>query len=178
MYFKFFLQLIKQIKGVTTLTVHFVDENDDRGVTHTTNIHQLTRLRLNTFCAINHNNRRVHRCQRTVGIFGKILVTGGIQNVNLIFYILTIWGIIKLHHRGRYRDTTLFLNIHPVRCGSLLDFITLHGASYLNLSAKKQELLCQRSLTCVWVRDNRKGSSSFYFLIHNLSIQSFNDSSQ
>ena len=89
------------------------------------------------------------------------------------WYTLPIYGggqgrgsIVKLHHRGAHRNTSLLLNLHPVTGGSLLNFVALHRTSHLNLTAKQQQFLRQRGLTSVRVRDNRKSSSSFYFIYH------------
>ena len=134
---KFFLQLIQQIKRIFGLTVHFVDKYNNRRITHTAHLHQLTRLRFHTFCTIHNNDNAIYSSQRAVCIFGKVLVTGSIEDINLIIFI------VKLHHRGSYRDTTLFLYIHPVGCSGLLYLIALYSTRYLNLSTKKQQFFSQ-----------------------------------
>ena len=149
--FQFLLQLVEQVEGVTTLTVHLVDEDDDGRVAHATNIHQLACLRLYAFGTVDHDNRTVYSRQRAVGILGKVLVTWGIQNVHLIFNVLSVRGVVELHHRGRHRDTTLLLDVHPVGSSGLLNLIVLYSTSHLNLSSKKKELLSQRGFTRIGV---------------------------
>ena len=113
MYLKFLLKLIKKVKGIITLTVHLVYKDNDRGLAHTTHLHEAAGLHLNALSAVNHYDYAVNSCQGTERILGKILVTRGIQNIYLVTFI------IKLHDRCSHRDSTLFLNIHPVRCSGL-----------------------------------------------------------
>ena len=129
---KLFFQLVQQIERIFGLTVHLIDEYNDRRITHTAHFHQLTRLRFHTLCTIHYDDNAIYSGQRAVSIFGKVLMTGSIENINLIIFV------IKLHHRGGYRDTTLLLYIHPVRCSRFLYLITLYGTSYLNLPTEKQ----------------------------------------
>ena len=93
-------------------------------------------------------------------------MTWGVENVHLVFDVFAIGGVIELHHRGRYRDTTLLLDIHPVAGGSFLNLVAFYSSSHLYLSTEQQKLLCQCSLTRVRVRNDGKCTSSFYFLIH------------
>ena len=134
---KFFFQLIQQIERIFSFTVHLIDKNNYRSLSHTANFHQLARLCFHTFCTIHHNNYTIHSRQSTISIFGKVLVSRSIENIDFIIMI------IKLHHRSGNRDTTLLFNIHPVGCCSFLYFIALHGSCHLNLSTEKQQLLCQ-----------------------------------
>ena len=85
--FQFLFQFVEQVKGVTTLTVHLVDEDDHRCLPHATDSHQLTGLCLHTLCTIYHDNSRIDGCQRTEGILCKVLVTWCIKDVHLIFNI-------------------------------------------------------------------------------------------
>ena len=74
-------------------------------------------------------------------------MTRGIEDVDLILNILTIRCIVEFHHRRGDRDTTLFLDVHPVRCGCLLNLVVLDGTSYLNLTTEQEEFLSQGRLT-------------------------------
>ena len=68
---------------------------------------------------------------------GKVLVTRSIKDVNLVI------PIIKFHYRSRHRDTTLFLNLHPVGCSRFLNLITFYSTRHLNLTTEKQQLFRQ-----------------------------------
>ena len=160
---EFFFQLVQQVERVFSLTVHFVDEDNHRRVAHTAHFHQLACLRFHTFRPVHHDDYTIHRRKRTVCILRKVLVTGSIQNVHLIVMI------IKLHHRCSDRNTTLLLNIHPVGGSGLLNLIRLYSTCHLNLPSEKQQFFRQRSLTGIRMCNNRKCSSSFYFLICHIS---------
>ena len=96
-----FLQLIKNIEWVTTLTVHLIDKDDNRSIAHTAHLHQFTGLCLNTFCRIDHDNSRIHCGESTISILAEILVTRSIENIHLIrLATLTIRQIVELHHRS------------------------------------------------------------------------------
>ena len=58
------------------------------------------------------------------------------------------------------------LYLHPVGRSRLANLIALHSTRHLYLPAEKQKLLRQRRLAGIRMRDNRKGSSAFYFCIH------------
>ena len=99
---QFLFQLIEEVKRITALTVHFVDEDDDGSVSHPAHIHQLPCLCLHTFCSVHHDDGRVNGCQRTVCVFGKVLVSRGVEDVNLVFYVGVVGCIVELHHGGTH----------------------------------------------------------------------------
>ena len=57
--FQFLFQLVEQVEGVTTFTVHLVDEDDNGRLPHAANGHQLPRLSLHTLGTINHDDGRI-----------------------------------------------------------------------------------------------------------------------
>ena len=159
--FQFLLKFIEEVEGVTSLTVHLVDKYYHRCIPHAAHLHEFPCLGLNTLCRVDDDNRRVDGCQRSICILGKVLVTRGIEDIDLIrFTALTVGQIVELHDRCRNRDTTLFLDVHPVGRRCLSNLIVLYGSRHLNLSAEEQELLREGSLTCVRVRDDGKGAPS------------------
>ena len=96
-----FLQLIKDIERITTLTVHLIDKDDNRSIAHTTHLHQLTSLCLYTFRRIHNDDSRIHGGESTISILAEILVTRSIENIHLIrLATLTIRQIVELHHRS------------------------------------------------------------------------------
>ena len=97
---QFLFQLIEQVERITSFAVHLVDEDNHRGVPHSAYVHQLTSLCLHTLGAVNHDDGGIHGGQRAVGVFGKVLVTRGVEDVHLIFNARLLWRIVKLHHRG------------------------------------------------------------------------------
>ena len=134
---QFLLQLVQQVERVFGFTVHLVDEDNHRRITHTADLHQLACLRFHTFRTVHHDDNTVHSRQRAVGIFSKVLVTRSIKDVDLVVMV------VELHYRSGNGNTTLFFNIHPVRRCRLLYLIALYGTRHLDLSTKKQQLLGQ-----------------------------------
>ena len=160
---QFLLQFVEQVKRVASFTVHLVDKDDDGRIAHAAYLHQLAGLRLHTLCRIHHDDGRVYRGERAIGIFGKVLVSRRVENVDLVVMI------VKLHDRSRHRDTPLFLDIHPVRGGCFSDLVAFHCSCHLDLSSKEQEFLGECRLTGIRVRDDGKRSSAFYF-VHCRSV--------
>ena len=166
---EFLLEFIQQFKGILAFAVHLIGKDDDRSFSHAAYLHQLARLRLHALGRVNNDDNAIDSRQRAEGIFGKVLVARGIENVYLVSLI------VELHHGSRHRDTTLFLNLHPVGGCRLADFVRFDSTSHLYLSAKKQQLFCQRRLTRIRMRDNCKCSPAGYFIFntHNSLIHSF-----
>ncbi len=164
MYLEFLLKFVKQVKGVVTLTVQFVDEHNHRSLAHAAHLHEAAGLQLNALGTVNHDDYAVHGCERTERILGKVLVTRGVQNVYLVTFI------IKFHYRCGNRDTTLFLYIHPVRCGCLAYLVGLDGSGNLYLAAEQQEFLSKCGLTGIRVRYYRKCASSVNLFNHNITL--------
>lgn len=102
-------------------------------------------LGLHTLRTVHHDDGRVYGGERAVSVLTEILVTRCVEDVHLISLI------VELHNRGRHRDTTLLLNVHPVRRGSLSYLVVLNCTCHLNLSSEEKEFLRERSLTGVRV---------------------------
>ena len=134
---QFFLQFIQQVERIFTFTVHLINENNYRSLSHAAHFHQFPCLGFHTFRTVDHDDNAIYRSQRTICIFGKVLVTRSIKDVNLVI------PIIKFHYRSRHRDTTLFLNLHPVGCSRFLNLITFYSTRHLNLTTEKQQLFRQ-----------------------------------
>ena len=163
---QFLLQFVKQVEGVASLAVHLVDEDDDRCLTHATYLHEFARLCLHTLGTVDNDDSRVDGSQCAVGILGEVLVAWCVEDVHFVFYVRAIRCVVELHDRCRHRDTTLFLNVHPVAGGCLSDVIAFDRTSYLYLPSKEQEFLGERGLSGIWVADDGEGAAAFYFLVH------------
>ncbi|MDR6355338.1 hypothetical protein Q3H58_002009 [Pseudomonas psychrotolerans] len=71
------LDLVEQLDGVADITVELVDEADNGSVAQPADIHQGDGPGLHALAAVEHHQRRVHRGQGAVGVFGEVLVAGG-----------------------------------------------------------------------------------------------------
>ena len=75
---EFLLYFIEEIEGVFAFAVEFIDKYDDGGLTHAAYLHEFFGLGFHAFCDVDDDDDAVHRGERAVGVFRKILVAGGI----------------------------------------------------------------------------------------------------
>ena len=66
-------------KGVTAFAVHLVTEGQDRKVAHAADFKELLGLAFNALGAVDNHNGRVYRCERAIGVFGKVRVARGVH---------------------------------------------------------------------------------------------------
>jgi hypothetical protein len=85
-------------------------------------------------------------------------VAGGVEQVDRAA------GVVELEDGRTDRDAALFLQLHPVGGGGALVFAGGDGAGEMDGVAVKQELLGQRRLARVGVRDDREGAAAGDFL--------------
>ena len=156
---QFGFNLIEQIKWIFTWTVEFVDEDHHRRFTHATHLHQFTGLGLDTFGTVNHDNHTIDSCQGTVRIFGKIFVTGSVENIDLAIFVL------ETHHRSGYRNSTLTLNLHEVGSGPFLDLVRFDSPRHMNRTSKKQQLFSQSGFTGIRVTNDGERPSPSNLLL-------------
>ena len=91
---EFRLDFIEQGERFPPWAVHLVDEGEDRDLPHAADLEQLPGLRLQALGGILQHHGVVRRCQSSVGVFGKILVTWRVQEVD------RGGVVIELQHRG------------------------------------------------------------------------------
>ena len=114
---KLLFDLVQQIEGILSVAVQLVYKNNNRCFTHTAYLHQFSGLSLHPFGDVDHYNNTIHRRKGTECIFGKVLVTRSIENVDFIVVV------IESHHGSSNRDSTLLFNLHPVGCSGFLDLV-------------------------------------------------------
>ena len=138
--------------GSLRLAVHLVDEGHDRDVAQPADLEQLERLRLDALGGVQHHDRRIDRGQRAVGVLAEVLVARRVEQVE------GAAAILEGHHRGRDRDAALLLDLHPVRARAPPLALGLDLAGEMDRAAEQQQLLGQRGLARVRVRDDREGA--------------------
>ena len=158
-YLQLLLQLVENVKRVAALVVELVDKYNHRSVAHAAHLHQLARLCLHAFCHVHHYNHAVYCGEGAVGVFSKILVARGVENVDFVV------AIVEAHHRCGHRDAALLLNLHPVAGGRFLDFVRLHSSRHMNGAAKQQQLFGECGLARVGVRDYGERAPLGYFVL-------------
>ena len=140
--------LVEQLQRLAALAVHLVDEGDDGNVAEAADLEQLAGARLYALGRVDDHDRRVDGCQRAIGMVGEILVTRRVEQVQDGILVL------ERHHRGGNRNSARALDGHPVGARAALVFFCLDLSGELNGAAEQQELLGQRRLAGVGMRDD------------------------
>ena len=155
---KFALDFFAKVKGVFGVAVHFVDKGEYRNMAHGTDFEEFSGLGLNALCAVDDHYRRVRSHKGAVSVFGKILMSGGIKNVDAKS------AVLELHYGGGYGNSALLFNFHPVGgCGFC--FFAFDFACLGNCAAVKQEFFGKGGFTCVRVRNYRKSPAARNFFL-------------
>ena len=152
-YLQFLFDLVEEVEGILPLAVHLVDEDHDGSLSHTAHLHQAACLGLYALRSIDDDDDAVDSGEGTEGIFGEVLVTRRVEDVDLVA------SILEAHDGGSYGDTALFLDLHPVTGSSLLDLVTLDSTSYVDGSPEEEELLGEGGLTSIRVADDSERAS-------------------
>ena len=147
------LDLVDDLKGVAGLAVHLVAEGQDRQVAQPADLEELAGLALDALGAVDHHDRGVDRGQRAVGVLGEVGVAGGVDEVEPPV------AEREGHRRGGDGDAALLLHLHEVGAGAPRLALGAHLAGHLDGAAVEQELLGQRGLAGVGVRDDREGAA-------------------
>ncbi len=144
------LDLLQDLERATHLPIELVDERNDRRMSQATDFEQLDRLRLDTFRCIDDHDGGIDGGQHAVRILGEVFVSRRVQQVDRLPVVL------ELHDRARHRDAALFLDLHPVGRRMPCGPPCLDRAGQLDRAAEQQQLLGQRRLPGVRVRDDRE----------------------
>ncbi len=124
-----------------------------------THLEQLARLVFDAIGGVDHHHDAVGGDERPIGVLAEVVVPGRVNERHASALQLEFEG------SGCDGDATLLLELHPVRRGMATRAPSADGTSELDRAGVEQELLCQRRLARVGVRDDRKGAPS-----RNLSL--------
>jgi hypothetical protein len=150
---KLLLDLVDDLEGVARLAVHLVAEGQDRKVAQAADLEELAGLGLHTLRAVDHHDRGVDRGQRAVGVLGEVRVAGRVDEVEPP--VVEREG----HGRGRDRDAAVLLHLHEVRACAARLALGPHLPGHLDRAAVEQELLGQRGLARIGMRDDGEGAA-------------------
>ena len=159
---QFRFDLIEQRQRLPAGTVHLVDEGEDRDLTHATDLEQLAGLWLETLGRVLQHHGVVGCRQGSVGVLRKILVAWCVQKID--------GGgvVIELKDGGGNRDASLLFKFHPVGCDLALFPARLHSTGLLDRTAIEQQLLSERRLAGIRMRNDREVAAP----VHRLSDRS------
>ena len=146
--------LVQQLERVAQFAVHLVDEGDDRDVAQAADLEQFARACLDALGGVDHHHRRIDRSQRAVGVLGKVLVAGGVEQVE------DAVGVLEGHDRGDDGDAAFPLDAHPVGAGAAALALGADVAGELDGAAGAEEVFGQRGLAGVRVGDDREGAAA------------------
>ena len=150
--------LVEQLDGLPALAVQLVHERDDRRVAQPADLHQADGPRLHAAGRVDDHEGRVDGGQGSVGVFGEVLVAGGVQQID------DSPGVRKLHHRRGDGDAPLLLELHPVGGRVPRRPASLDGAGEPDRSAEQQQLLGEGGLARIGVGDDRERAPAFDLL--------------
>ena len=129
-------------------TIELVDEGEDRQPVAAAHLEQLARLRLDAVGRVDHHHHAVGGNQRAIGVFAEILVAGRVEQRDPPALEL------ELERRRRNRDAALLLELHPVRRRRLAILAASHRPGQLDRAGIQQQLLRERRLAGVGMRDD------------------------
>ena len=142
--------MVEQLEGIPRGLIQLVDERQHRQAARSADFEQLQRLRLDALRPVEHHDNAVDGEERAVGVLAEILVTRGIEQRDVAPLEL------ELERRRADRDAALLLHLHPVGDRVPLRLAAAHGPRQLDGARIEQQLLRQRRLAGVGVRDDRK----------------------
>ena len=149
-------EFVEQLERIGPVPVEFVHERKEWNSALGADREEFFRLRLDAFGRVDQHHRAVGGEQRAIGIFAEILVAGRVEQVERVA------AVRELQHGRGDRDSTLALELHPVRRRLTRTAPRGHLAGRRDRSAVKQQLLRKRRLAGVGVRDNRERSPLLY----------------
>ena len=157
------LDLVEQLDRVAARPVPLVDEAQQRQPALAAHVEQLEGLGLDALGRVEHHDRGVGRGQHAVGVLGEVAVAGSVEQVHDDLVPATggrARAVGELQHRRGDRDAALLLERHPVRRRRAPPLAGLDRAGLVGeRAAVEQELLGQRGLARVGVRDDGEGTA-------------------
>jgi len=152
------LQLVQQVDRTAGGPIALVHEREDRDAAAAADFEEFASLGFHTLGGVDDHEGGVDGREHAVGVFGEILVTRGVEQVD------RATGVIELEDGRTDRNTALLLEFHPVGGGGALVLTVLDGAGEVDGIAVKQEFFRERGLARVGVRDDREGAAAGDFL--------------
>ena len=140
----------QQLERIFTHPVALVDEGEDRHAATLADGEQLPGAILDSFAIVEQHHRAVGGDECAVGVFGEVLVAGGVEQVDVIAVIH------ELHHARRDTDAALLFELHPVRRGVARRTPRLDRPGEVDRSPVEQELFREGRLPGVGVADDGK----------------------
>ena len=142
------LDVVHQRERILGGPVELVDERQNRQPMAPAHLVELSRLRLDAVRRVDHHHDAVGGNQRAVRVFAEVLVAGRVEQRHAPPLNL------ELERRRRNRDAALLLELHPVGRRRLAILAAANRARQLDRAGIQQQLLGQRRLARVGMRDD------------------------
>ncbi len=146
------LDVLNELERILAVPVALVHKREDRRALQLAHIEQLARALFHAAPVVEQHDGAIGGNQRAVGVFGKVLVSRGVQQIELVTEKL------ELQHGTGHRDAALLLELHPVGGRMTRGPTGLHRAGQVNGPTVQQQLFGERGLAGVGVRDDREGA--------------------
>jgi hypothetical protein len=162
---KHVFQLVHEIERIARRAIQLVHEGEDRHAAAAADFEQFSSLCFDAFAGVDDHDDAIDSGEHAIGVLGKILMARGVEQVDEEAVVF------ELEDCGADGDAALTLQLHPVGGRRALLLAGGYGAGQLHRAAIEQELLSQRGLAGVWMRDDRKGATTgdFFFVGHGFT---------
>ncbi len=115
-------QFVQQRQRLHRRPVKLVHEGEDRHAPVPADLEELAGLALDALAGVDDHNDRVDRRQHAVGVLGKVLVAGGVEQVD------AETAVVELEDGRTDGDAAFLLQLHPVGGRGALVLARRHGA--------------------------------------------------
>ena len=145
------LEVAHELERILAHAVALVDDGEDRHAAPAAHVEQLPRAFLDALAVVEQHDGAVGCDEHAIGVLAEVLVTRCVEQVHLVAQVL------ELQHRRGDGDAAFLLERHPVGGRVALRLARLDRAGLMDRTAVEQELLRERRLAGVGMRDDRKG---------------------
>ncbi len=149
-----FFDLGHDLERVPTVPIHLVHEGEDRDAAELADFAELSGLRLHAARCVDQHHGAVRRHQRPVGVLAEVTMARRVEDVDAVALEL------EVENGARHRDAALLLELEPIARGVSRSLLRAHGARFPHGAAVEQQLLRQRRLAGVRMRDDREGGEA------------------
>ena len=117
---------VQQFQRIAHFAVVFVHEGNNRRIAQAADVQEFDGLRFHAFCRVNDHQGAVDGGQNAVGVFGEVLVSRRVQEVDGVVFV------VELHHGRGHGNAALLLDVHPVGGGEFAGFLAFYRTCALN----------------------------------------------
>jgi hypothetical protein len=154
---QFLFEKAEQLQRILTHPVAFVHEGEDRQATTTAHLVQLPGALFHALAIVHQHDRAIGRDQRAIRVFREVFVTGRVEQVHAKPVV------VELHHRRGHGNAALLFQRQPVGRGVPLGAPSFHRARDVQRPAVQQQLLRERGLAGVGMRNDGKRATALDF---------------